>query len=544
MIRTLVGLLPKGSEGSVGKHVFFTLLGLVLRAVGVVLLVPLVAALFSGTPSNAWPWVGWLALVTVAGWVVDYLVARIGYDLGFSLLGRGQKTVGAHVEKTRLNWFTPENTSVARQSIAATGPDLVGVVVYLVTPVVTAILLPLVIALALFAVSWQLALVALLGVPVLFGAYVVSGMLGRKADREADSANAQLTERIVEFAGTQQALRASRRVDSEHSHVGTALKTQHNAMMKLLFMQIPGHLIFGLASQLMLILMAGMTVYLTVQGNVSVPEAIALIVVTVRYLEPFTVLAELSAGVENSITMLRKLRTVLDAPVVSDAAPGGADIRFDRVSFTYGDNDVLHELTFALEPNTTTAIVGPSGSGKSTVLSLIAGLQEPTSGIVSAGESSVVFQEPYLFDGPIRDNILSGNPDATDDQLHDAITAARAEGFASKPNSSMLSGGQRQRVSIARALLKPAPILLVDEATSARDNENEAAITTALQNSDRTRVIVAHRLSSIRQADRVLFLEDGRIIEDGSVDELLAADGRFAEFWRQQDQAAGWDLGR
>ena len=108
----------------------------------------------------------------------------------------------------------------------------------------------------------------------------------------------------------------------------------------------------------------------------------------------------------------------------------------------------------------------------------------------------------------------------------------------------MLSGGQRQRVSIARALLKPAPILLVDEATSARDNENEAAITTALQNSDRTRVIVAHRLSSIRQADRVLFLEDGRIIEDGSVDELLAADGRFAEFWRQQDQAAGWDLGR
>lgn len=544
MIRTLVGLLPRGSEGRVAKHVFFTVLGLILRAVGVVLLVPLVAALFGGTPSAAWPWVGWLALVTVAGWIVDYLVAQIGYELGFSLLDRGQKTVAGHVEKTRLNWFTPENTSVARQSIAATGPDLVGVVVHLVTPVVTAILLPLVIALVLFAVSWQLALIALVGVPVLFGAYVAAGMLGRKADRAADSANAQLTERVVEFAGTQQALRASRRVDSEHSHVGAALKNQHNAMMKLLFMQIPGHLIFGLASQLMLILMATMTVYLTVQGQVSVPEAIALIVVIVRYLEPYTVLAELSAGVENSVTTLGKLRTVLDAPVVSPAAPGSSEIRFEDVSFTYGDTEVLHNLTFTLEPNTTTAIVGPSGSGKSTVLSLIAGLQEPTGGTVSAGESSVVFQEPYLFDGSIRDNILSGNPEATDNQFNTAVSAARVDGFAAKPNSSMLSGGQRQRVSIARALLKPAPVLLVDEATSALDNENEAAITTALQNSDRTRVIVAHRLSSIRHADRVLFLEDGRITEDGSVDDLLAADGRFAEFWRQQDQAAGWGLGR
>jgi ATP-binding cassette subfamily B protein IrtB len=166
----------------------------------------------------------------------------------------------------------------------------------------------------------------------------------------------------------------------------------------------------------------------------------------------------------------------------------------------------------------------------------------------------VVFQQPYLFNGTIRENVLAGDPAADAGELARATALARVDeltgrlpdGDATRVGEAgtALSGGERQRVSIARALLKKSPVLLVDEATSALDNENEAAIVDALTADvrPRTKVIVAHRLASIRHADRVLFLDGGRVVEDGSIDELLSAGGRFEEFWRQQRDAADWRI--
>jgi ATP-binding cassette subfamily B protein IrtB len=228
----------------------------------------------------------------------------------------------------------------------------------------------------------------------------------------------------------------------------------------------------------------------------------------------------------------------MDAGTETLRAPATAP-RIEDVEFSYGGATapVLSRMSFALQPGTTTAIVGPSGSGKSTILAL-----------------SVVFQHPYLFHGTIRENVFAGDPGADDDQFSRAVALAwvdeltdrlpeGAESIVGEAGSA-LSGGERQRVSIARALLKPAPILLVDEATSALDTENEATVVDALtaDPQSRTRVIVFHRLASIRHADRVLFLDDGRVVEDGSVDELLSAGGRFDEFWRQQQDAAEWRI--
>lgn len=316
MIRTLFLLLPEGNRSKLVSQFLLTVLSVAVRAASVVLLIPLLTALFSPTPSDAWPWTGALVVCTVLGWAVDWICARIGYELGFGLLDTGQHTLADRLARTKLTWFTGENVAMARQSIAATGPELVGIMVYLVTPVISAVLLPLMIGLALLAVIPPLGLVTLAGVPLLGGAYLVSGRLGHAADHAASEANSALTERIIEFARTQHALRAARRVDPEQSLVGAALRAQHGATMRLLGMQIPGQLLFSLVSQIVLVAMAGTTVWLAIAGRIGVPEAIALIVVIVRYLEPFTVLAELSGGVEGAAGVLRRIRTVLDAPLV------------------------------------------------------------------------------------------------------------------------------------------------------------------------------------------------------------------------------------
>lgn len=573
MIRTLIDLIPADRRRRSVAYAVLMVVSVLIRAAGTVLLVPLVGALFSPTPQSAWIWLGWLTVATVAGWVVDTAVARSAFDIGFAVLEHTQHDVADRLPTVELSWLTTENTATARQAIAATGPELVGLLVNLLTPLFSAILLPLAIAVALVAVSWPLGLAALGGVVVLLGALWGSVRLARQADTVADATNSAFTERLIEFARTQQALRAARRVEPARSQVGSALAAQHGASVRLLAMQIPGQLLFSLASQLALILLAGMTTWVTVRGTLDVPEAIALIVVIARYLEPFTALSELAPAMESTSATLGRIRAVLSAPTstagqatLAHAAP--PRVQFEDVSFRYGSTQVLDRVNIAFEPGSTTAIVGPSGSGKSTLLALIAGLHEPTTGRVlidgmdavtldretRRAATSVVFQHPYLFDGSIRDNILVGDPGATPEQLAGAVRLARVDELTARLRDgdatrvgeagTALSGGERQRVSIARALVKPAPILLVDEATSALDTENEAAVVDALtaDPQPRTRVIVGHRLASIRHADRVLFVDGGAIVEDGSIDELLSAGGRFEEFWRHQQAAADWEI--
>lgn len=576
MIRTWISLVPADRRGKIVAYAVLGFISVVARAAATVLLVPLIGALFSDTPQRALVWLGWLTAATVAGWVIDTITARIGFDLGFAVLDGSQHDVADRLPSVRLDWFTADNTATSRQAIAATGPELVGLVVNLGTPLFSAILLPAVIALALLPISWPLGLAALAGVPMLLGALWASARFSRRADKVAGEANIRLTERIIEFARTQQALRAARRVEPARSLVGSALAAQHGATMRLLGMQIPGQLLFSVASQLALIMFAGVTTALTVGGTLSVPEAIALIVVLARYLEPFTTVSELGPALESVRGVLERVRSVLTAPVMVAGAgtlrdgAGAPRIEFADVAFSYDSagGPVLDGVSFSLQPGTTTAIVGPSGSGKSTILALIAGLHHPTGGRVlidgtdaatlnpeaQRGVSSVVFQHPYLFHGTIRENVFAGNPSAGEDQYAQAVRLARVDELIGRlPDGddtvvgeagSTLSGGERQRVSIARALLKPAPVLLVDEATSALDTENEVAVVDALtaDPQSRTRVIVAHRLASIRHADRVLFVDNGQVVEDGTIDELLAAGGRFSEFWSQQHEAAEWRI--
>lgn len=596
MITAMIRILPDHARPRFRGYVALLLLSVVLRAAGTVLLVPLLGALFSDSPSDAWGWLGILTAVTVAGWVTDWFSDKAGYELGFAALDSSQRDLADRLTRIKLEWFTTANTSAARKAVAATGPDLAGMFGYLFTPVFQSLVMPVALGLALLPVSPPLGVVACLSVPLLLGSMWLSRRFSRGADDAADRANAEVGERILEFARTQQALRAARRVEPARSMAGEALGIQRAALMRLLLLQVPGQVLFGAATQVALAAMAATTVVLAVRGDVSVIEAVALLVIVGRFLEPFVVLGGLTPVIGKMSALLGDITAVLAAPrndgggkrpaapTATGADPlagAAATVRFNGVSFRHAPDgpDVIDDLTIEFRPGTT-AIVGPSGSGKSTVLGLIAGLYRPTAGAISVNGTdlwalsdderrnlvSVVFQHPYLFEGTIADNVRAGDPRADEAAVGRALYRARVRDLvASLPDGAgtavgeagaALSGGERQRVSIARALLKPSPVLLVDEATSALDTENEAAIVAAIgsghDESDyaagaapavhATRIVVAHRLSTIRNADRVIFLDDGKIAEDGTVDELIAAGGPFARFWRHQEEARGWAI--
>lgn len=580
MIRLLIRLIPTSQRGQLVKFCAVTCTSVCLRAAGALLLVPILVELFGSDPTRAVPWVGVLTAVTVTGLAIDMVLARIGYSIGFGLVDSTQQTMTDRLTHIPLRWFTADNTALARQCIATSSPELVGLLANLFSPFLSALLLPAAIAAGLLAVSWPVGVAAGVALPLLLGALGVSLRLVRSADAVDTKNHSALTERIVEFARTQQVLRASRRVTAARSQTGEAVTNVRGSSLRLLLFQIPGQLLFSVASQIALILMAGTITTLAVRGQIGAPETVALMIVTVRFLEPFTMLADLSGAVESSRGLISRLNTVMGAPVEqgskdNQGTRGSAEgfdeparIEFIGVNFSYRNSEVLKDISFALEAGTTTAIVGPSGSGKSTILALIAGLHRPTSGKILIdgvdvdnlapatrfAQVSMIFQHPYLFDGTIEENIRTGSGVSDANAVARAMTLARVDEIVERlPNGAMtrvgeagatLSGGERQRVSIARALAKPAGVLLIDEATSALDNENEAVISQAINDDprQRTRVIVAHRREAIRHADQVLFVTDGLIVERGTIDELTTRAGRFAEFWEQQEASVGWQF--
>jgi ATP-binding cassette subfamily B protein len=245
-------------------------------------------------------------------------------------------------------------------------------------------------------------------------------------------------------------------------------------------------------------------------------------------------------------------------------------VRYENVRFSYdGTRDVLSGVDLDLEPGTVTALVGTSGSGKSTIARLIARFWDVDGGSVRIGGADVralttetlmaqlamVFQDTYLFDGTIADNLRVARPEVTDAELEHVSRLARLDEILERlPDGwdthvgeagTALSGGERQRVAIARALLKDAPILLLDEATAALDPTNEEAVQNAIDalRGKRTIIVMAHRLATVVAADQIVVLHEGRIVERGSHDELLALDGRYAAFWRERSRARGWRLG-
>lgn len=294
--------------------------------------------------------------------------------------------------------------------------------------------------------------------------------------------------------------------------------------------------------------------------------------------DPARRLARVQVGLERSLVNARMIYELLDSDPGERDHPGapalattGGETRFDKVSFAYVPGQpVLHEVSFVARAGETTALVGGSGAGKSTLFALLERFHTPSSGAILIdgqniagvsraslrGAIAYVSQQPYLFEGTVRDNIRYGRPDAGDTEIEEAARLANADEFVRQmpqgydtpigENGASLSGGQRQRLSIARAIVRDAPILLLDEATSALDARSEAAVQQALQTAmaGRTTIVIAHRLSTVVDADRIVVLEGGVVVEEGTHAELVADPaGAYARYYRFQNRAVAVEAG-
>ena len=310
--------------------------------------------------------------------------------------------------------------------------------------------------------------------------------------------------------------------------------------------------------------------YLLLGGELSILVFVLFLVVGSRVFDPLTsALTNFTEFRYFSIAGGRILSLMNEPEMKGERqSPAAGDIRFEHVSFAYQDKDVLHDITVTLPKNSLTALVGPSGSGKSTVMKLCARFYDPQQGRIFFGgvpmdeiapESlmshiSMVFQDVYLFQDTIRNNIRFGKTDATDEEIIAAAKKACCHDFIMRlpqgydtmvgEGGCTLSGGEKQRISIARAMLKDAQVILLDEATASLDPENEVEVQKAIDSliKGRTVIAIAHRLKTIKDADRIIVLEDGRIKEEGTHDELIRKEGLYAHLWNIQESISGWKL--
>jgi ATP-binding cassette, subfamily B, bacterial IrtB/YbtQ len=568
MIRALAAALGPAHAAPLRRLVALTAAAATAQGVTYAMLVPLLFALLGPRPAAALPWLAGLAVAATMFAVLTWSAQTRAFTLGRSIARTLHHRLGAKIIELPLGWFTPARTGqlsgLASQSVL----QLMNVPAHLLRPVVTAAVTPAVVAATLLVVEPRLGAAVVVTAPLLVVVLRAANRAVAHADAERHRSMDEAASRLVEFAQAQPVLRAYGRVARDHRLLDDALAAQSRADHQLLRRVVPGLTGFGFTVRALLggVLLAG--VHSVLGGGLDVPTLIVVLVLTVRLTEPLAVAAESGAALRLARGQLTAVNEVLTAAAMPEPGrpqpPRSAEVVFDDVHFGYDGRPVLAGVSFTLPERSLTALVGPSGAGKTTVARLIARFWDTESGTVRIGGVDVremstvdlmsqvafVFQDVYLFDGTLTDNIRLGRADATDEEVRQAAVEAGLGELLEKldvrvgEGGTALSGGQRQRVSIARALLKRAPIVVLDEATASLDPEADVAVQAAIRALTRksTLLVIAHRLQTVRAADQILVLRDGAIAERGVHEELVEWGGTYTSFWRARTESEGWRL--
>lgn len=571
----------------------FLLVSVVVAALGVitpVLAGDVVNAITGGGSVEQIVWLAVLIAVVAIGTAAFGMINRwLSSTIGEGLIMDLRTAVYDHVQTLPVAFFTRTRTGalVSRLNNDVIGAQrafsntLSGVVSNLVSVVLTVAVM--------FTISWQVTVLSLLLLPIfLIPARLVGGRLAN-LQREAAQYNAAMSTQMTErfSAGGATLVKLFGNPGAESREFAARAGEVKGIGVRVAMLQATFVTALTLVSALALALVYGVGGVQAILGNLDAGQVVTLAMLLSQLYTPLTMLANARLDIMSALVSFERVFEVLDLkPLLTEPVnprqipPGPVAIEFDDVSFTYpsadevslasledvsvldarANEEVLHGIDFSVAPGRTVALVGSSGAGKSTIASLVPRLYDATRGSVRLGgvdlrETSfeqirdtvgMVTQDGHLFHESIRANMALVNPEATDDDMWSALERARMEHVVRELPDGLdtiigergyrLSGGERQRLTIARLLLAAPRVVILDEATSALDSTNEAHVQAALDEamSGRTALVIAHRLSTVRRADEILVVEDGRIVERGAHARLLAADGRYAELYETQ----------
>ncbi|MGI6104883.1 MAG: ABC transporter ATP-binding protein [Raoultibacter sp.] len=573
MILTRIDQLAGMRTGVKLQAILYVLCGLLEGSI-YVLLLSIIRFLVVGEYASAGTLLIVSAALAIAYCVVSFLADNRGYFVGIDqVVGSIQKRLGNHIARLPLGWFTKEKSGQIATLLTKDMQMVMNMPSMFLKQMVLSITTPCVVAILFFFIDWRIGLAFAILTPLLFiGARLMSKRAG-DGHREEEKANAELAARVLEFAHAQPVLRASQRSKEGWSSLKNIIEEERSATVRTLNTTSRPITFFTLVIQAMFALVFIVSCISLSENAIDVASFIFVAILALRFTEPLQSIGQQGMALRVASNALDAAEEILVTPPLPEATtpqtPLGSRIEFSHVGFSYdGKRTVLEDVNLSCADHSMTALVGPSGSGKTTLTRLIARFWDVSSGSVSVGgvdvrdmstetlmqQISMVFQDVYLFDGTIEDNIRLGRPEASKDEVRAAAKLARLDEVVSRlehgwdtsvgEGGSRLSGGERQRVSIARALLKDAPIVLFDEATAALDAENEAAITAAMHElaKSRTVIVIAHRLSTVASADQIAVLEDGRITQLGPHSELIQQVGRYRSFWHEREQAEGWRI--
>ena len=493
------------------------------------------------------------------------------YGLVYGEVKATRLSLAEHLRKLPLGYFGKRDLADLTETIMGDVNRLEHVWSHCLGYLYGSYLSTAVIAVALFVYDWRMALSVLWGVPVAFALLFGSRTLSRKNSEKLKQDSLQVSDGIQEVLENIREIRAT-------NQEGHFLQTLNEKIDRQEKTNIHGELATGLfvngASVIMRMGVA--TTILTgtgliLSGQINFMLLFLFLLVITRIYAPFdqalALIAEMFIS-QVSASRLNEITSTKTADGAEQFAPQGHDIEFRDVCFSYDNKQVLKGVSFTAREGEVTALVGPSGSGKSTCARLAARLWDPDSGTITVGgvditgvepevllrDYSVVFQDVMLFDDTVMENIRLGRHSASDEEVLAAARAANCDEFVEKlpkgyetsigENGAKLSGGERQRISIARALLKNAPIVLLDEATASLDVENETRVQEALSRllAGKTVLVIAHRMRTVEAADRIVVLADGKVAEQGTPADLMSQKGIFHRMTQLQLGSAKWKI--
>lgn len=514
--------------------------------------------------------------VVAAQVIVHYLCDRLQSAAGYMIFTDKRMELGGHLRKLPMGYFTSGNIGKISSVLSTDMVFIEEIAMSTLGNMMSYMLSALILLVFMFFLDWRLGLAA--AAVTLLACFTAKGMnevsLKEAACRQDQSEH--LTDAVLSFAEGISVIKSYNLIGEKSEELTGNFRRSRDtstAFERKMTLWTRGLNILyavGIAA------IFALSVWLQQSGSLSLPYLLGVLLFVFDLFSPLKALYGEASRLTVMNAALDRIEAVLNETELPDKgtahipneSSGSPEICFDNVTFAYQDKEVLHNISFSMQKNTMTALVGPSGGGKSTIANLLARLWDVKSGKVTIRSTdirdvplaelmeqiSMVFQRVYLFQDTIYNNISMGKPDATEEEVYEAAKKARCydfimalpDGFQTVigEGGATLSGGEKQRISIARCILKDAPIVILDEATASVDTDNESYIQEAINElvNGKTLLVIAHRLNTICQADQILVIADGRISEQGTHDELIAKAGIYQDFVNIRKKSSGWSL--